>query len=314
MILLCGIASETPLRMVRERLENLGVPCVMLDQRDFVQSEICFEITRGKVSGHLKLAGRVYPLEDFRAVYTRMMDDRFLPQLGAEPPDSALRRYCRGFHETLTRWIEISPAYVVNRCAPMGSNASKPYQAQLIRQHGFLVPETLITNVPESVCEFQSRHGKIIYKSISAARSIVQTFQEQDAQRLENIRWCPTQFQSRVEGTNVRVHTVGQRVYATAITSDATDYRYALRQAGEAATLREVELCDDLAERCLRLAGSLELPFAGLDLKITPENEVYCFEVNPSPAFSYYEGHTGQPISEGLAQCLVEADRASPMV
>ena len=72
--------------------------------------------------------------------------------------------------------------------------------------------------------------------------------------------------------------------------------------------MREVELCDELAERCVRLASSLELPFAGVDLKITPENQVYCFEVNPSPAFSYYESHTGQPISGALAACLMEAD------
>jgi glutathione synthase/RimK-type ligase-like ATP-grasp enzyme len=110
-----------------------------------------------------------------------------------------------------------------------------------------------------------------------------------------------------VEGTNVRVHTVGNRTYATAIKTEATDYRYAARQTGEAAALREVELSDDLTGRCLRLAQALELPFAGIDLKITPENEVYCFEVNPSPAFSYYEAHTGQPISDALAACLTEA-------
>ena len=39
-------------------------------------------------------------------------------------------------------------------------------------------------------------------------------------------------------------------------------------------------------------------------LKITPENYVYCFEVNPSPAFSYYESQTGQPISCAVADYL----------
>ncbi len=309
MILLCGIASETPLAMVRERLDKLQANYVMLDQHDFARSEIHFEVRQGKVTGRLRIDKSTYPLESMGAVYTRLMDDRCLPELKSEPPNSPLRRYCRGFHETLTRWMEVSPAWVINRCTPMGSNASKPYQAQLIRRLGFLVPETLITNVPEQVHEFQRQHGNIIYKSISAARSIVQTFEEKDTQRLEQIRWCPTQFQSRIEGTNVRVHIVGERVYATAIATEATDYRYAARQAGEPAALRAVDLSDELAEKCVTLARSLELPFAGIDLKITPENEVYCFEVNPSPAFSYYEGHTGQPISEGLATSLIEADR-----
>mgnify|MGYP006184765043 CR=1 FL=1 len=57
--------------------------------------------------------------------------------------------------------------------APMGSNSSKPFQAQLIRQYGFAVPETLITNNPEHVLAFRDKHKRIVYKSISGVRSIV---------------------------------------------------------------------------------------------------------------------------------------------
>ncbi len=46
------------------------------------------------------------------------------------------------------------------------------------------------------------------------------------------------------------------------------------------------------------------MAFAGIDLKITPDSQVYCFEVNPSPAFSYYEAGTGQQISEAVARYL----------
>jgi glutathione synthase/RimK-type ligase-like ATP-grasp enzyme len=166
------------------------------------------------------------------------------------------------------------------------------------------VPETLITNDPELVRAFRARHGRVIYKSISGVRSIVQTLTDEDMTRIENIRWCPTQFQAFVEGTNVRVHTVGDRVFATAIKTEATDYRYAQRQSGDHAELRPVDLSDDLAEMCVKLSAGLGLAFAGIDLKITPENYVYCFEVNPSPAFSYYESQTGQPISQAVADYL----------
>jgi D-alanine-D-alanine ligase-like ATP-grasp enzyme len=47
--------------------------------------------------------------------------------------------------------------------------------------------------------------------------------------------------------------------------------------------------------------------FSGIDLKITPEGEVFCFEVNPSPGFNFYEVGTGQPISVALADLLHEA-------
>jgi glutathione synthase/RimK-type ligase-like ATP-grasp enzyme len=207
-------------------------------------------------------------------------------------------------HDVLIRWCEIAPARVVNRVAPMASNFSKPYQAQLIRRYGFLTPETLITNEPELVFDFYQEHRQVIYKSISGVRSIVQQLDESDLPRLPQIRWCPTQFQEKVEGTDVRVHTVGEQLFATAAVTTATDYRYAYRQVGDGADLQPTELPSELTERCIGLAKGLGLAFAGIDLKITPDGQVYCFEVNPSPAFSYYEMNTGQPIAATVARYL----------
>ena len=305
MILLCGIPSETPLRLTADRLKSLAAPFLIFNQREFGDSEIAFEVANGKISGELRIKKRTYSLETFRAVYSRMMDDRHLPELATEPPASPLRTYCRSFHDTLTRWMEIASAKVINRCAPMATNSSKPYQTQLACEAGFLIPETLITNDPELVREFCTRYGRVIYKSISATRSIVQTMEEKDFERLERIRWCPTQFQAFVPGTDLRVHVIGEEVFATAINADATDYRYASRQSGEPAELLEAELSPELAEKCVRLANALGLVFAGIDLKVTPDDEVYCFEVNPCPAFSFYEVNAGQPISEGVARCLM---------
>lgn len=304
MILLCGIPSESPMALVREALETAGTPYVLLNQRKFPSMKVSMEISGGQAGGRLKLNGDSYSLNDFTGVFSRLMDYRHLPELKDTPEDAPERHFCRNLFDTLTRWAEITPARVVNRVAPMGSNFSKPYQAQLIMRYGFETPETLITNDPELVREFRARHGKVIYKSISGVRSIVQTLSDEDMDRLENIRWCPTQFQAFVEGTNVRVHTVGEKVFATAISTDATDYRYAHRQGGDHAELRAVDLSDELSQMCVNLAAGLGLAFAGIDLKVTPENHVYCFEVNPSPAFSYYESNTGQPISQAVADYL----------
>jgi hypothetical protein len=35
-----------------------------------------------------------------------------------------------------------------------------------------------------------------------------------------------------------------------------------------------------------------------------PWDEYYCFEINPSPGFIFYERMTGQPISEAVAHIL----------
>ena len=127
---------------------------------------------------------------------------------------------------------------------------------------------------------------------------------DEDLHRLEDIRWCPVQFQAFVPGTNVRVHTVGTEAFATEVETNVTDYRY-VHHPSEQTTLHTTRLPDEIIEACLRLAGNLDLPFAGIDLKLTPDGRVYCFEVNPSPAYSYFEAHTDQPIALALARYLV---------
>ncbi len=306
MILLCGIPSETPLRLVARALDTLGAEYRFVNQRRVADYAIDWEIVDGVIDGTLRLDDEAIRLADVRAAYVRLMDDRLLPELEGEPEGSPARRHARGFHDALTRWLEIAPGRIVNRADPQGSNGSKPYQAQLIMQYGLRVPETLITSDPDLVLAFQREHGTLIYKSISGVRSIVTALGPDDLARIEDIRWCPVQFQACVPGTDVRVHVVDREAYATEIVSDRLDYRYARRNGGTA-ELRATDLPEDVSRRCIALAHGLDLPFAGIDLKITPSGEVFCFEVNPSPAFSFYEANTDQPISHALARYMAEA-------
>ena len=48
----------------------------------------------------------------------------------------------------------------------------------------------------------------------------------------------------------------------------------------------------------------LGLSFSGIDLKRTPQDDWYCFEVNPSPGYSYFEEQTGQRIADTLVRYL----------
>lgn len=304
MILLCGIPTESPLAMVAEALADSGREFLFLNQREVADWRIAFTATDDGLSGWLEAHGRNIALADVTGVYPRLMDDRELPEFKAAPDGSPFRAHCRAQHDTLSRWMELTPARVLNRARSMASNCSKPYQAQLIARAGFSVPPTLVTNDPAAALDFRRRHGRIIFKSISSVRSVVREFDDADAARLAQIRWCPVQFQAFIPGVNVRVHTVGDAVFATEIVSDAADYRYATRQTGTAAELRAREIHAELADRCRRLSQQLGLPLSGIDLKLTPDGEVYCFEVNPSPAFSYYENHTGQPIARAIADHL----------
>jgi glutathione synthase/RimK-type ligase-like ATP-grasp enzyme len=205
--------------------------------------------------------------------------------------------------------FDILPARIVNRRRPMMSNNSKPYQALLIRQSGFAIPETLITNDPNSLIKFAISKDSLIYKSASSVRSIVSPLDEKSAAKIELIRYLPTQFQQNIKGFNVRVHVIGRRLFATKILTSAVDYRYA-SQKGIPADFSPYELTVGLRQKCLHLARAAQLSFAGIDLMVNP-GKVYCLEINPSPGYSYYQDVTGQPISDALAEYLSADNKQS---
>ncbi|MEV7392559.1 MULTISPECIES: ATP-grasp domain-containing protein [unclassified Streptomyces] len=301
MIIVCGIASEPPVARVTAELDALGLPYAVLHQRRFRELPFDGEVSASGLRGHLAYDGGSVDLAAVTGVFSRPMDWRRLPEV--KDADEDAHRRCERWHSALSTWLELAPGCVMNRDSAMASNMSKPHQAQLIQRTGFRVPETLVTNDPELVEEFRAQHGELVYKSISGVRSIVRTLDRAAIERLPFIRYCPVQFQRRVTGTNLRVHTVAGAVFATRIETDRVDYRYAHSDGGQA-ELSAWQPPDELAERCLHLAGRLGLALAGIDLMLADDGEVYCFEVNPCPAYTYYQAHTGQPIARAVALAL----------
>ena len=283
-------------------LQRLGHLVVLLDQRAVLHTEV--ELCVGStVEGTLQFRDQTISLSTVTAVYLRPYDSRRLPDIARAGQDSQAWQHALEVEDLLMSWVELTSALVVNRPTAMAINGSKPYQARLIQSLGFEIPDTLITTDPDAALDFWKRHDKVIYKSASGIRSIVSRLTSEHLERLQNVAWCPTQFQQYIPGTDYRVHIVGKEVYTCKILSDADDYRYATRQ-GDGITIQSDMLPREVASRCKLLAASMNLPVAGVDLRCTPDDKWYCFEVNPSPGFSYFQNATNQPIDEAIARLL----------
>jgi glutathione synthase/RimK-type ligase-like ATP-grasp enzyme len=255
--------------------------------------DIAWSTEQGTMADRLRIGNRTVHLPDIDSVYLRAIGSR-----AASTPRE------RMIATSLWEFAESLPMLVVNRRQASHTNMSKPYQQRLIAQYGFQVPRTLVTMVPEEARMFYDEcQGRVIYKSISAERSIVKPFMPEDFSRLEQIRYCPVQLQEMIPGTDLRIHTVGGRLFATEVLSDGADYRYAERE-NKQRTMRAVELEPGLQIRCLNLAKELGLSLSGIDLRRTPDGAYYCFEVNTSPGFTFFENYTGQRIGDALADLL----------
>lgn len=284
-----------------------GAPTLVVDQRRAQGTTLSIDVA-DRLSGTLRVGERSVELEEISGFYVRPQDP---PTLGAKTDRQA--DAATGFGAALDDMLlvvaELAPGVVLNRPEAMAANSSKPYQYAHIRSVGFTVPNTLITTSPDAAREFVAQHGCAIYKSISGVRSIVSEVREADSDRLSDVRWCPTQLQERIVGTDVRVHVVGDELFACEVRSEAVDYRYA-HLTGHNIALSPYQLPDDCAERCIALARVAQLPLAGIDLRRAAEGEWYCFEINPSPAFTFYQHATGAPIDAAIARLLAQRGHA----
>jgi hypothetical protein len=299
-ILLWGPSDDAPLAAVRTALAALGGETVLLDHSN--GSQIGFRpLGCEQPGGRLILDNREVDLACVSAAYIRPVDGPESPACGGLS-DGVLRG--RACYQALLSWCDVASARIVNRPEAMASNNSKPYQAALIHAAGFKIPETIITNDAHALAVFAAHHGTLIYKSASGIRSIVAVYDPADLSREADLATCPTQFQRRIMGTDVRVHVVGSRLFACQVRSSAVDYRYPAGDA-EWPELAPCSLPSVIAARCRELAATLRLDLAGIDLRVTEGGEWFCFEVNPSPGFVYYEKATGLPIAAAVAELLL---------
>lgn len=298
MIVLWGLAEDGPIASVTQCLRDLGVPVTFIDQRRVREYSLEYDLDAGS-GGRILAPDGVVELDEIQSIYVRPYNLADLDTFSGVDPSSDTWKWAVQFEDSILSWCDISPAFVVNRPASMGSNTSKPYQLEMIRRTGFEIPETLITTDPEAVSKFWQKHGQIIYKSISSWRSIVSKLTEEDRSRLHDVVCCPTQFQEFIVGTDYRVHVVNGTAFAHEIQCADDDYRYSRQTTIIPATLDE-----SVERRCVRLAQEIGLAFAGIDLRLAADGKWYCFEVNPSPGFTYFDRASGD-ISRALARELI---------
>lgn len=287
-VVLWGRSDEAVVEAVASACTERGLRVLIADgdEIDFVDP-----------AGDLALAGgsRV-PLRSVTGLFVR-------PEAR---PTTERSRYA---FDALSAWAELTDAAVLNRLSAAATNRSKPYQIGLIARVGLSVPDTLVTTDPEDVLAFVAEHRRVIYKSVSGVRSIVARFDANDRDRLSDVSTCPTQFQQHVPGTDYRVHVVDDEVFACRIETDAVDYRYA-GVTGDSLSMEPVTLPDDVAQQCVDVTKLLGLRLAGVDLRRDPFGRWWCFAVNTSPGFIWFENQTGLPIAAAIAASLTKCANA----
>jgi len=302
MILLWGLMADAPMSMVHSELEMAGAEFFFLDHKKIFSCDIEYTYCPQKgTTCYVHVNGATLNLDTVTAAYVRPYNFRDYKEMEGVGLNSPKAEKAAGFEQQLMAYLNASDALVINTQDASATNNSKPYQLSVIRKAGFNIPETFISNDGLLVRRFLSETGEAVYKSISGVRSIVHKVADTQLGFIDDVEWCPTLFQKVVPGINYRAHVFKNEIYAVKITSDSLDYRYGKT------TMEAVELPFGVAEKCYQLNAMLGLHFSGIDLMRTDDDEWYCFEVNPSPAYSYFQLNSGLPISAALAKFMMDA-------
>jgi glutathione synthase/RimK-type ligase-like ATP-grasp enzyme len=193
----------------------------------------------------------------------------------------------------------------------------KPFQLEIAAELGLSIPNTLISNVPDSVLAFfDSCHGQMIAKPVRGGH-IVQNGVEyavyttkvspKDVEDLEDVSLSPSIYQELVpKRFDIRVTVVGRKIFAVAIDSQSdpdasVDWR---RTSNPKLPHHAVELPADMESKILALMDAMNLQFGAIDLVLTPDGQYIFLEINPNGQWLWLDDMLSLGISSEIAEWL----------
>jgi glutathione synthase/RimK-type ligase-like ATP-grasp enzyme len=222
---------------------------------------------------------------------------------------------------TLQALIEILSDTITVVNSPIAERRAelKALQLKLAISCGLRVPKTIISNNPDEIRRFvkvATKSGiEIIYKPVTSIPGVYYHTQllNKLKSRLADTRFCPTIFQERLIGPDVRIICVGRRLFGLLQEPKDEAGKVDIRLDSSPRFTR-YEVPPDIAKCILALQHKLGLLFGAYDFKLADNNLIF-LEVNPSGQWLWVEIHGRWPIAEGLARLLIGggSDKTKPI-
>lgn len=187
----------------------------------------------------------------------------------------------------------------------------KPFQWEVAKRVGMNLPRTLVTNKPEAARSFIEQVGvrKTVFKAFLAS---IEEWREtrliemSDLARLDSVRYAPVIFQEYIDGVDLRITVVGERLYAAEVDARRTSYPYDMRMVIGEADIKPIDLPRAMCNLILRFMSKLGLVYGAIDMRRTVDGRFIFLEVNPAGQWLFVEQRTGLPISKAMADLLAD--------
>lgn len=188
----------------------------------------------------------------------------------------------------------------------------KSFQLRQAEAVGMRIPETLITSDPESARAFIGAREKTVFKAFSGTPQAwreTRLIGDEEIAALDLVRIAPVIFQEYIQGVDLRVTVIGDRIFPAEIDIQGGDYSVDFRMNYDSLRIRPTTLPPEIEEQIHRLMERLGLVYGAVDFRRRPDGEHVFLEINPAGQWLFIEQHTGQPITEAMADALIARDR-----
>ncbi|MBD3886019.1 MvdD family ATP-grasp ribosomal peptide maturase [Phormidium tenue FACHB-886] len=196
---------------------------------------------------------------------------------------------------------------------------NKQLQLQVARELELETPQTLITNNPAAVLQFAKDcpSGMItkmlssfaIYEAGNEKVVFTNAVTTEDLQHLEGLRYCPMTFQEQIpKALELRVTVVGKQVFTASVDSQRLQKAQQDWRRQGIALIKDwqpYQLPASVEAKLLKLMDFFGLNYGAIDIIVTPDNRHVFLEVNPVGEFFWLEQHPGLPISQAIAELLL---------
>ncbi len=304
MILVLGTAEDRHAAAIYNKIVARGTRVAYFDARLYPKDmTVTFD-------GALPMSGTIryrdgqsaIDLSTVNCIYCRHWDD-LVSGMSSGYLDEVELRETEASLGSLFRGLE---CHWVNPIESLNNSRYRIHQLQKIRSQGIRVPEIIVSNDFRRVQAFFSMtEEKLLYRPSGWSNSYWNVGQIDDIGRhISDLPGTPVEYQENIPGDQVHAYVIGDSVFAGVVESLESDFTGTM--GGD--YVRAIELPQEAKRTCIRAAGTLDLIFCSIDLRITPEGEFAVVDVDANPMFLHFEQTTRLPISDRLVELLIASD------
>ncbi len=294
MILIVSSSEDDHAKVVSAGLRQLGSKNMVWSTGDpllepsFSASLNCDEVI---------LQGESLVLGDLQSVWFRREGRVVAPPDWSSAKVETLRFEWLAARRSIFSVLERAEAVWVNEWVAARSAENKGLQLEKATELGFKVPETLISNSPEAILDFCTRHAdtgvvhKMFYPADFGAKSSATALLHAGA--LANpsaMKIAPGIYQRFVPLVfDVRVLVAGQSLVAARLQADGSERVDSRCKAHKPGAVFPIKLAPELEELCFQLVRKMGLVSGSIDLGVAVDGSVVFFEINQAGNFQWME-------------------------